>query len=152
MSDLTGNASEDGVLVITPALAIPRAELRFRTSRSGGPGGQHVNKVETKVELLFDLANSPSVTEDQRATLAYALGSWLDNEGVMHVTSEQYRSQLRNREDAVTRFVSLVQQALRPRKARRPTRVPRGAHEERLHTKKARGTVKRLRGRPRGDE
>ncbi len=98
----------------TPALVIPRAELQFRTSRSGGPGGQHVNKVETRVELLFDVASAPSLSEDQRQRLLVELTTWLDNDGVLHLVSDSYRSQYRNREDVLARFVLLLQHALRP--------------------------------------
>ncbi len=134
-------------LIITPSLCLPREEVQFRTSRSSGPGGQHVNKTETRVELLFDVAGSPSLTEEQRSLLLDELRSWLDNSGVLHLVSERFRSQYRNREDVITRFVLLLQHALRPRIPRKKTRVPRGAHEARLQDKKARGATKRLRGR-----
>lgn len=139
------------IIEVTPALVIPRAELSFRTSRSGGPGGQHVNKVETRVELLFDVANSPSLTDEQRARLLEALQSWLDSTGMLHIISERYRSQFRNREDTVERFVMLLGDALRPRKTRKPTRVPRALKEHRLQEKRKRSEVKRNR-RPRGEE
>ncbi|HEY3379945.1 MAG TPA: alternative ribosome rescue aminoacyl-tRNA hydrolase ArfB [Armatimonadota bacterium] len=140
------------MLFVTPSLSIPRAELSFRTSRSGGPGGQHVNKVETRVELLFDVANSPSMSVAQRARLLASLRTWLDSEGVMHLVADSYRSQYRNREEVVERFVTLLARALQPQKARKATRVPRGAREQRLEEKKTRSHVKRLRGRGRGDE
>lgn len=136
-------------LRITPELAIPRSELQFRTSRSGGPGGQHVNKVETRVELLFDVAGSPSLPAPVRALLLQHLASRLDADGVFHLTSEQSRSQYRNREEAVARFVLLLQQALRPRKTRKATRIPRGVQEARLQEKRVRSATKRLRGRGR---
>lgn len=142
----------DKLLLVTPWLAIPRAELQFRTSRSSGPGGQHVNKVETRVELLFDVANSPTLTEEIRVRLLDALRSWLDTDGVLHIVSDRYRSQYRNREDTIERFVALLQQALRPQKTRKPTRTPRRVHEHRLQEKKQRGDTKRLRGRGRGEE
>jgi ribosome-associated protein len=134
---------QDDTLQITATLAIPRSELSFRTSRSSGPGGQHVNKTETRVELLFDVANSPSLTDDQRARLLTALKSWLDNDGLLHLVSEQSRSQFRNRADTISRFVDLVHDALRPIKHRRPTRIPRGVKEARLQDKKQRGEIKR---------
>jgi len=136
---------DDSLLQITPALAIPRAELQFRTSRSSGPGGQHVNKTETRVELLFDVQNSPSLTEEQRARLLEGLRSWLDSAGELHIVSDSYRSQYRNREDTLARFVLILQHALRPRKTRRPTRIPRSVNEARLQEKKHRGETKRHR-------
>lgn len=133
------------VLPVTATLTIPRSELGFRTSRSSGPGGQHVNKTETRVELLFDVAGSPSLTDAQRDRLLAKLRSWLDSDGVLHLVSEQSRSQFRNRADAIARFVDLLHDALRPVKARKATRVPRGVQEHRLQQKKQRGDVKRAR-------
>ena len=146
------NIDEARILQVTPRLVIPRAELRFRTSRSGGPGGQHVNKVETRVELLFDLANSPSLSDEQRQRLEEALSPWLDSNGVLHIVSERSRSQYMNREDTVERFIALLRDALRPRKTRKPTRIPRSVREERLKDKKQRGEKKSLRGKARGHE
>lgn len=136
---------DDKNIFITPALVIPRAELHFRTSRSSGPGGQHVNKVETRVEVLFDVASSPSLDDDQRARLLSALHTGLNSEGVLHLVADSYRSQYRNREEAVARLVVLLQHALRPQKPRRPTRITRGAKEQRLQEKKHRGEIKRRR-------
>jgi ribosome-associated protein len=144
--------AHDDLLEVAPGVTIYRAELRFRTSRSSGPGGQHVNKVETRVELLFDLAGTPSLTEEQRGRTQAALHSRLDDDGVLHVIADSHRSQYRNREEAVARFVTLLQHALRPRKTRRPTAVPRGVREARLQQKKHRAQTKRLRERPRGHE
>ena len=144
--------AHDEMLVVAPGVVIPRAELRFRTSRSGGPGGQHVNKVETRVELLFDLAGTPSLTEEQRARAMATLRTRLDEEGELRITVERHRSQYRNREEAIERFVTLLQQALRPRKTRRPTAVPRAVREARLQQKKHRTETKRLREKPRGYE
>ncbi len=149
---ITPHPDEERYLQVTPRLVIPRAELQFRTSRSSGPGGQHVNKVETRVELLFDLAHSPSVNDVQREYLLESLKSWLDNEGTLHIVSDRYRSQYRNREDTIERFLNLLRDALRPRKHRRPTRIPRSVREGRLQEKKQRGEKKRLRGRGNQDE
>ncbi|OPZ87022.1 MAG: Peptidyl-tRNA hydrolase ArfB [bacterium ADurb.Bin429] len=137
----------DDILIINDALAIPRDELAFRTSRSSGPGGQHVNKTETRVELLFDSVASPSLSDLQRALLFAKLGGAIDDDGVIHVVSERYRSQLRNREDAVAKFVALLRDALRPVKRRKPTRIPKGVREARLKAKRERGEIKRERRR-----
>ena len=137
--------AEDDILQITPSLTIPREELAFRTSRSSGPGGQHVNKTETRVELLFDVDNSPSLTDLQRALLYVRLGNAVDTDGVLHVVSERYRSQYRNREDAVAKFVALLQDALHPIKRRKPTKIPRAIQEHRLEEKRKRSETKRTR-------
>jgi len=152
MNEPNDYPAPDDLLEAAPGVMIPRAELRFRTSRGSGPGGQHVNKVETRVELLFDLAGTPSLSEEQRTRATAALRSRLDEDGVLHIVAGSYRSQYRNREEAVERFLTLLQHALLPRKARRPTAVPRRAREARLEQKKHRAETKRLRAKPRGHE
>jgi ribosome-associated protein len=143
---------DDDALRINKQLTIPRAELTFRFSRSSGPGGQHVQKSSTRVELLFDVANSPSLTESQRARVLERLGSYLDSSGVLHLTSQSERSQLRNREEVVTRFQSLMHQALKRRKRRKPTHPTATSKEERLRKKKKRSEVKKGRGQVRDYE
>ncbi len=142
MSDELGVQEEQGVLRVNEGLAIPRGELQFRTSRSGGPGGQNVNKVETRVELLFDLAGSSSLAEEQRERLRAGMQPWLDDAGTVHVVSDRFRSQHCNREDVVERFVTLVRAALRPRKRRKATRVPAGVKEARIRAKRHRARTK----------
>jgi ribosome-associated protein len=134
-------------LFIRDGLAIPDAELSFETARSGGPGGQNVNKVETKVVLLFDLERSPTLAEAERALLAERLRTRIAKDGVLRVTSQRHRTQAQNRAAAIERFVELVREALRPRKPRRPTRVTKSAKAKRLQGKKLRGAIKRERGR-----
>lgn len=134
----------DGVR-ITKGLAIPEGELRFRFSRSGGPGGQHVNRRETQVELVFDVAGSPSLGPRQRARILERLASRIDDRGRLHVVASDERSQARNRELAIERFQGLLAGALRRPKARRRTRPSRAAEERRLREKKARGERKRQR-------
>ena len=141
----------EDILQITPSVAIPVAEIHFRFSRSGGAGGQNVNKVETRVELLFDLTGSPSLTDAQRARALQALGSYVDHTGVMHLVSDRFRSQMRNREEVVTRFQELLRNALKIPKRRRPTRPSAAAREKRLSYKRQRGEVKRLRRPPVSD-
>ncbi len=133
------------VVIINDSLGIPKSELRFRFARSGGPGGQNVNKVETRVELLFDVTNSPSLRDDQRQTIIAHLKSRVDTEGILHVIAQASRSQWKNREDAVERFADLLRSALKPRKKRVATKTTRAAKEKRLESKKRRGEVKRMR-------
>ncbi len=130
---------------ISEQFSIPASEVRFHFARSGGKGGQNVNKVETKVELLFDIAHSPSLSDVQRGRLFSHLRSRLDSDGVLHIVSQESRSQWKNREEAVRRFVDLLQHALKPRKKRIATKVSRGAKEQRLESKKRRSKVIRSR-------
>jgi ribosome-associated protein len=137
----------DDFLQINDQVAIPFSELSFRYARSSGPGGQHVQRTETKVELLFDLAGSPSLSEAQRALAMSRLGGRLDQQGVLHLVSQAGRSQLDNRADVVERFRRLLAVALKPAKARRPTRPTATARLQRLEGKRRHSRAKRLRGR-----
>jgi ribosome-associated protein len=140
------------VLRITATLIIPLSELRFRFARSSGPGGQHVNRSATRVELLFDVAGSPSLTEAQRERVLKTLASYIDSEGVLHLASQTFRSQLRNREEVVERFRMLMHKAMRIPKRRRPTRPSRAARERRLTSKRRRSELKRQRGPVKTDD
>jgi len=135
----------DGVR-ITSSCVIPTSELRFRFSRSGGPGGQNVNRRETQVELLFDVANSPALGPRQRERALRRLASRLDSEGVLHIVSSEERTQGRNRDIAVERFRDVMKRALAadPPK-RRPSRPSRAAKERRLSEKRLRARRKRER-------
>ena len=133
----------DDAIVVSPALAIPRAEVSFRASRAGGPGGQHVNTSSTRIELLWDLGGSTALSEAQRALLTTKLAARLDAEGRVRVVVSESRSQRQNREIAEERLAGLVRDALKPRKSRRPTKRPRRANEARLADKKKRGDRKR---------
>jgi ribosome-associated protein len=137
----------DNTLYITNGIAIPLDELRFRYARSSGPGGQHVQKTETKVELLFDLANSPSLTGEQRARALERLANRIDNEGVLHLTSQGGRSQMQNRQEVLERLQALLAAALKPRKRRRATQPSLEARRRRVESKRQRSQLKRLRGR-----
>jgi ribosome-associated protein len=134
------------VLRITNTLTIPLSELRFRFARSSGPGGQHVNRSATRVELLFDVTGSPSLTEAQRERALKALAPYIDSDGVLHLISQTFRSQFRNREEAVERFQTLMRRAVKVPKRRRPTRPSRAAQERRLASKRRRSEIKRQRG------
>ncbi len=133
----------ENVVHITETVSIPISELRFKFARSSGPGGQHVNRSATQVELLFDVAGSPSLNEMQRQRVLRKLKSRIDKEGVLHLVSQETRSQLRNREEVVERFQELMRDALRVPKSRRPTRPTRAARERRLGEKRRRSGTKR---------
>lgn len=135
----------DATLQITDDVAIPVDELSFRYARSSGPGGQHVQRTETKVELLFDLAHSPSLSEDQRQRALGRLGGRVDDRGVLHLVSQSGRSQLENRGEVVERFCRLLAAALKPAKKRSPTRPSAASRRQRLESKRRRGEAKRLR-------
>ena len=132
-------------LQINSGLSIPLAEVSFRTSRSSGPGGQHVQKSSTRVELLFDIPSSPSLTDKQRERILERLAGYIDTDGVLHLVSQSERSQLRNKKDVIARFQRLLREALRRRKRRKATRPTGASIERRLKTKKRRSETKRLR-------
>jgi len=140
------------IIPITPALAIPAAELHFRFSRSSGPGGQHVNRSETRVELLFDVAHTTSLTEDQRTRILSRLSGHVDTEGVLHIVSSVSRSQSDNRADAVARFQALLAAALHRRKRRVATRPTPAARRQRLEEKRRRAGIKQTRQRIEGND
>ncbi len=128
--------------------AIAEDELRFTYSRSSGPGGQNVNRVETRVTLLFDVLGSPSLTEWQKGRIAGRLATRINKEGILRVVSQRHRTREANRRAARERFEELLTGALRTVRSRRKTRVPRGARRRRLEGKRRRGELKRLRTRP----
>ena len=135
------------MIVINEALLIPETELTFTASRSGGPGGQNVNKVSSRVTLTFDVKASPSLSDDQRRRISERLKTRINKDGVLRVVSQRTRSQELNREDAVTLFAELLRRALVVEKRRVKTRVPRAAHDRRLEEKKKRTVVKSERSR-----
>jgi len=138
-----------GHLDVGAAQPIPLSELRFRFSRSGGPGGQHVNTSSTRVELVFDLLGSPSLTDAERSRAVRRLGSRLEADGTVRVIAQDERSQLRNRELATRRLEELLRDALRPPPPpRRATKPTRSSQEQRLDSKRRAGTRKRLRRPP----
>jgi ribosome-associated protein len=143
---------DEEILEINQQVRIPRSELSFRFSRSGGPGGQHAQKTSTRVELLFDVANSPSLTDAQRSRVLKRLSGYVDKTGVLRLVSQSERSQRRNREEVVSRFEAMMRQALRRRKRRRLTRPSAAARERRLQKKRHRSQLKKSRSKVREDE
>jgi ribosome-associated protein len=141
-----------GFLDVSPDLRVPLAELEFRASRSGGPGGQHVNTSSTRVEVTWDVAGSPALSEEQRQRLLVRLASRLDGTGRLRLVSSGTRSQLRNREDVTERLREVVAQALVVPKTRKRTHTPRAAKAARLESKRRRSATKRDRRPPRGEE
>lgn len=134
-------------LRINDELELGEAELEFQADRSGGPGGQHVNKVSTRVSVLFDVAASSSLTEFQRDRILARLGSRISRAGVLRVTSQKFRSQSANREAARQRLADLVAWALTDRPERKPTRPTRASRRRRLEEKQRVGRRKADRGR-----
>jgi ribosome-associated protein len=140
------------MLDISPALRVPLAELEFRATRSGGPGGQHVNTSSTRVEVSWDVAGSPALSEEQRQRLLVRLASRLDSTGRLRLVSSTTRSQLRNREEVTERLRQLVAEGLVVPKIRKRTKPSRAAKAARLESKRRRAATKRDRRRPRGEE
>jgi ribosome-associated protein len=138
-------------LTVSSALRIPLHELHYRASRSGGPGGQHVNTSSTRIELVWNVATSPSLTEEQRTLLRTNLASRLDARGQLRLVASTSRSQLRNREEVTERLRTLVAAALRVPKRRKPTKPSAAARAARLEAKRRRSARKRERRRG-GDE
>ena len=136
---------DDRALTVNDRLRLPRAELEFRASRSGGPGGQHVNTSSTRVELLWNVRSSTALDDAQRAILLEKLASRIDGQGMVRVVASDSRSQRQNRERAEERLAALLREALVVRKKRRPTKPSRASKEERLTQKKKRGERKRNR-------
>ena len=124
---------------------IPEGEIRVRTSRSGGPGGQNVNKLETRVEVLWDLDASSAFSASEKERVRTALGGRVVRDGTIRVVSQRHRSQSRNREAALTRLREIVSEALKPRKKRRATAPTTASREARLDAKRRRSSVKRER-------
>jgi ribosome-associated protein len=138
-------------LRVTDSVVIPRSELTVRATRSGGPGGQHVNTSSTRIEITWDVRRTGSLTDDERARVLSRLGARVSEDGTVRVVASDSRSQRQNRERAEERLVELIRRALAVAKPRKRTRVPRGAVEARLQRKRRRGERKRER-RLRTDE
>jgi ribosome-associated protein len=139
-------------IIIKPGVIIPASELEFNFTRSGGPGGQHVNTSSTAVELRWDMANSTRISEVQRGLILERLPGYVDSKGVLHIVSTEHRSQHQNREAALARFGALLRRALHVARPRRPTAPSKGAKERRIQGKKQRGATKQMRRTPGMDE
>lgn len=134
---------------VTHRISLDESELQESFIRASGPGGQHVNKTESAVQLRFDVAASPNIPDDVKARLARLAGSRMTLDGVLILVGDTYRSQLRNREDVRERLIDLIRDAAVPPTPRRPTKPTLGSKKRRLEAKGQRSAIKRLRsGRP----
>ncbi|MGH8887036.1 MAG: alternative ribosome rescue aminoacyl-tRNA hydrolase ArfB [Egibacteraceae bacterium] len=132
---------------VRPGLTIPDEELVFRFSRSSGPGGQHANTSDTRVELRFDVEGSQVLSEEQKARIRERLGNRVTADGVLVLTGDEHRSQTRNRDAVLARFTALLAEALQPQRPRKPTRRSRAAQQRRLEAKRQQAE-KKARRRP----
>jgi len=131
---------------MTPPSHIPPGELAFEFFRASGPGGQNVNKVATAVRLRFDLVRSTTLPPEVKARLRRLAGGRLTDAGVLVIEAQRFRTQERNRQDALDRLAALIARAWEPPRPRRPTRPTAGSRERRLAAKRRRGAAKRSRG------
>jgi len=139
-------------LAVTGGISLPDDDLVSRAVRSGGTGGQHVNKVATKIELRFHLGPSTALSAEVKTRLAERFSGALSADGDVVVTSTRFRSQARNRRDAEERLAAMIREVLEPATPRHPTRVPGRTKARRLATKRQRGAAKERRRPPRPDE
>ncbi len=145
-----GGRAQAGVVTGIDTESLAR-EVVYTASRSGGPGGQNVNKVSTKVTLSFDISHSPILDEEQKRRLLGWAGGRVNKRGILRMTCQTQRSQAFNRAKAWERFLALLEEAFAEKVIRRETRVPKASKVRRLVKKKQRGMVKKLRG-PAGDD
>ena len=132
---------------INPQLTIDENELEFSFIRADGPGGQNVNKVASAVQLRFDVEHSDSLPEEVKLRLVKLAGKRVTQDGILIIEAKRYRTQERNREDALERFKTLVQKAVEEPKSRKKTKPTKASQEERLKEKKRRGEIKKARSK-----
>ncbi|MHC4552993.1 MAG: alternative ribosome rescue aminoacyl-tRNA hydrolase ArfB [Planctomycetota bacterium] len=135
-------------LTINRKLSIPESDLTFTFSRSSGPGGQNVNKLNTRVTVSLNIDKCEAFTDGQRARVRHVLKSRIDKEGNLNLSCQEYRSQHANRNAVLERLAELIAKALKPVKKRRPTKPTKGSIERRLQSKQKRSQLKKLRGKP----
>jgi len=130
---------------ITDTITLDEREVSEEFVRSSGPGGQNVNKVSTAVQLRFSVAGSPSLPEEVRVRLMKLAGKRVTSEGILVIDAQSFRTQLRNRQDAIQRLVDLIRKAAEKPRVRRRTKPPAGARERRLEAKQMRSQIKKQR-------
>lgn len=140
------------MIPVTPHITLDDAEIEERFIRASGPGGQNVNKVATAVQLRFDVLHSPSLPADVRTRLATLAGRRLSDDGVLTISAQRFRSQPRNRADALARLIELIRAAAQPPKPRKKTKPSAGAKKRRLEIKRRHGEIKRARTKDLSDE
>jgi ribosome-associated protein len=146
MSSDEQRAPDDSFLRVNDDLFIPRSELTYRATRAGGPGGQHVNTSSTRVELFWDVAGSPTLTDHQRQRILSRLANRISQEGLLQLSDAGTRSQHRNREAVTERLAELLAEVLVVRKPRKKTRPTKASRERTRQAKERRAETKRLRG------
>ena len=136
------------MIYVTDAIGLDEGEIEIRQVKASGPGGQHVNKTSSAIELRFSVENSPSLTPDVKARLTKIAGSRMTLEGELLIFAQSHRSQEMNRQDAIGRLIALIQRAAEVPKPRKKTRPTKASKERRLAQKSRRAGVKSMRGRP----
>lgn len=137
--------AQGGMIRLSEKMWVPSGAVRFQTSRSGGPGGQHVNKANTRVAVLLDLAECENFSQPQKQRILRRLRTRANKEGVIRVVCQRHRSQKANRDEALQRLGGLLAGALKRRRRRKKTKVPRAAKERRLKEKRRRSELKEQR-------